>query len=96
MAPGTLMGNLFRQYWLPVVPVEHLAEPGGRPLRLKLLGEDLVLFRQRSGQVGLIDADCSHRLGPLFFGRVEADGISVRTIHPLYSAARQRFRSILE
>ena len=37
---GTLMGNLFRQYWIPIVPIEHLAEPGGRPLRLKLLGED--------------------------------------------------------
>jgi phthalate 4,5-dioxygenase len=72
---GTLMGNLFRQYWIPIVPIEHLAEPRGRPLRLKLLGEDLVLFRQRSGQVGLIGAYCSHRLGPLFFGRVEADGL---------------------
>jgi phthalate 4,5-dioxygenase len=75
VAPGTLMGNLFRQYWIPVVPVEHLAEPGGQPLRLKLLGEDLVLFRQRSGQLGLIGAYCSHRLGPLFFGRVEDDGL---------------------
>jgi phthalate 4,5-dioxygenase len=75
VGPGTLMGNLFRQYWIPIVPVEHLAEPGGRPLRLKLLGEDLVLFRQRSGQVGLIGAYCSHRLGPLFFGRVEDDGL---------------------
>jgi phthalate 4,5-dioxygenase oxygenase subunit len=75
VAPGTLMGNLFRQYWIPIVPIEHLAEPGGRPLRLKLLGEDLVLFRQRRGQVGLIGAYCSHRLGPLFFGRVEDDGL---------------------
>jgi phthalate 4,5-dioxygenase len=75
VGPGTLMGNLFRQYWIPVVPVEHLAEPGGRPLRLKLLGEDLVLFRQRRRQVGLIGAYCSHRLGPLFFGRVEDDGL---------------------
>jgi phthalate 4,5-dioxygenase len=75
VGPGTLMGNLFRQYWIPVVPIEHLAEPGGRPLRLKLLGEDLVLFRQRSRQVGLLGAYCSHRLGPLFFGRVEDDGL---------------------
>jgi phthalate 4,5-dioxygenase len=75
VGPGTLMGNLFRQYWIPIVPIEHLAEPGGRPLRLKLLGEDLVLFRQRDGQVGLIGAYCSHRLGPLFFGRVEDNGL---------------------
>jgi len=75
VGPGTLMGNLFRQYWIPVVPMEHLDEPGGRPLRLKFLGEDLVLFRTRNGKVGLIGAYCSHRLGPLFFGRVEDDGI---------------------
>jgi phenylpropionate dioxygenase-like ring-hydroxylating dioxygenase large terminal subunit len=69
------MGNLFRQYWIPVVPVTDLAEPGGRPLRIRLLGEDLVLFRARNGGVGLIGAYCPHRLAPLYFGRVENDGI---------------------
>ena len=71
----TPMGNLFRQYWIPVVPISHMAEPGGRPMRLKLLGEDLVLFRTRSGHVGLIGAYCPHRLAPLYFGRVEDNGI---------------------
>jgi phthalate 4,5-dioxygenase oxygenase subunit len=75
VGPGTLMGNLFRQYWIPVVPVTHLEEPGGKPLRLKILGEDLVLFRTPDQRVGLIGAYCSHRLGPLFFGRVEVDGL---------------------
>jgi phenylpropionate dioxygenase-like ring-hydroxylating dioxygenase large terminal subunit len=75
VGPGTLMGNLFRQYWIPVVPVEHLEEPGGRQIRVRLLGEDLVLFRTCGGTVGLIGAFCPHRLGPLYFGRVEDDGL---------------------
>jgi phthalate 4,5-dioxygenase oxygenase subunit len=73
--PGTPIGNLFRQYWIPVTPMADLEEPGGRQIRLKLLGEDLVLFRTRDGKVGLIGAYCPHRLGPLFFGRVEDDGL---------------------
>ena len=64
-----------RQYWIPVVPTAHLKEPGGRPLRVRLLGEDLVLFRTTAGAVGLIGAFCPHRLAPLYFGRVEADGL---------------------
>jgi len=72
---GTLLGELFRQYWIPVLPVSQLEEPGGRPKRIKLLGEDLVAFRTLGGEVGLVGAYCSHRLGPLFFGRIENDGI---------------------
>jgi phthalate 4,5-dioxygenase oxygenase subunit len=75
VGPGTLMGNLFRQYWIPVTPAADLTEPGGRPIRVKLLGEDLVLFRTGTGQIGLIGAYCPHRLAPLFFGRAEADGL---------------------
>ena len=56
VGPGTLMGELFRQYWIPVVPVSHLEEPGGKPLRIKLLGEDLVAFRTWKGDVGVIGA----------------------------------------
>lgn len=73
--PGTPMGNLFRQYWTPVLPVSFLDEPGGIPRRVRLLGEDLVVFRTRRGDVGLIGAYCSHRLAPLYFGRIEDDGI---------------------
>jgi phthalate 4,5-dioxygenase oxygenase subunit len=75
VGPGTLMGNLFRQYWIPVTPAADLGEPGGRPIRVKLLGEDLVLFRARSGEIGIIGAFCPHRLAPLFYGRVEDDGL---------------------
>ena len=75
VGPATLMGNLMRQYWIPVVPTAHLREPGGKPLRVRLLGEDLVLFRTAANQVGLIGAFCPHRLAPLYFGRVEQDGL---------------------
>ena len=72
---GTLIGDLFRQYWIPVLPVSFLSESGGMPRRVKLLGENLVLFRNGRGVVGLIGAYCSHRLAPLFFGRIEDDGL---------------------
>ena len=75
VGPGTLLGNLFRQYWIPVTPAADLTEPGGRPIRVKLLGEDLVLFRALNGDLGIIGAFCAHRLAPLFFGRVEEDGL---------------------
>ncbi len=75
VGPGTLMGDLFRQYWIPIVPVAFVKEPGGVPRRVRLLGEDLVLFRTTRGEVGLVGAYCSHRLAPLFFGHIEADGI---------------------
>lgn len=75
VGPATLMGGLFRQYWIPVTPVADVREPGGRPIRVKLLGEDLVLFRTKNGELGLIGSFCPHRLGPLFFGRVEEEGL---------------------
>lgn len=75
VGPGTLMGNFFRQYWIPVTPAADVQEPGGRPLRVKLLGEDLVLFRARNGELGLIGSFCPHRLAPLFYGRVEEEGL---------------------
>lgn len=75
VGPGTPMGELFRQYWLPVLPVSHLEEPGGRPRRIRLLGEDLLAFRSRAGTVGLIGAFCPHRQAPLYFGRIEEDGV---------------------
>ena len=75
VGPGTLLGNLFRQYWIPVTPAADLTEPEGRPIRVKILGEDLVLFRARNGDIGIIGAFCAHRLAPLFFGRIEHDGL---------------------
>lgn len=75
VGPGTLMGDLFRQYWIAVVPTTFLTESGSKPLRVRLLCEDLVLFRAGNGKLGLVGAYCQHRLAPLYFGRVEQDGI---------------------
>jgi len=75
VGPDTLMGDLFRQYWNAVIPASFLPETTNKPLRVRLLGEDLVLFRTLKGKIGLVGAFCQHRLAPLYFGRIEDDGI---------------------
>ena len=72
--PGTAMGALIRQYWIPVVQSRELT-PGGRVKRVMLLGERLVAYRGKSGRAGLIGEFCPHRLASLYFGRVEEDGM---------------------
>src|ERR1700722_15299749 len=75
VGPGTPMGNLFRRYWIPAALSEQLADPDGAPLRVRLLGEDLVAFRDTDGNVGLVSAFCPHRRAPMFFGRNEDCGL---------------------
>jgi phthalate 4,5-dioxygenase oxygenase subunit len=75
VGPGTPMGELMRQYWIPAVRSDELAEPDGRPLRLRLLGEDLIAFRTTSGKVGVVANSCPHRGASLFFGRNEDGGL---------------------
>ena len=72
---GTPMGNLLRKYWLPVMPIEELGEPDGDPQRFRLLGEDLVLFRDSAGNVGVFPEACPHRGVSLYHGRNEQNGI---------------------
>ena len=74
VGPSTLMGDLMRQYWLPFIYSKDL-KPDGTPLRIRLLGEDLIAFRDSGGRVGLVDAYCSHRGASLFFGRNEECGL---------------------
>ncbi len=72
--PGTPAGALLRRFWQPAALVEELA--GRRPLKpVRLLGEDLVLFRDDRGRYGLIDRRCSHRGTDLAFGRLEDGGL---------------------
>lgn len=71
---GTPAGELLRRYWQPVALVEELAS-GAPPLRVKILGEDLVLFRDDKGRAGLLGIHCSHRGTDLSYGRVEAGGL---------------------
>ena len=72
---GTPMGEFFRRFWLPAALSEELPGPDSVPLRVKLLGEDLIAFRDTDGSVGLIDAYCPHRGAPMFFGRNEENGL---------------------
>jgi phthalate 4,5-dioxygenase oxygenase subunit len=75
VGPGTPMGEVFRRYWLPACLSEELPERDGPPIRLRLLGEDLVGFRDSAGDIGVVDAYCAHRKAPLFFGRNEECGL---------------------
>jgi len=69
------MGNLFRRYWIPAALSEELPEPDGAPVRVRLLGEDLVAFRDSEGVIALLGAYCPHRRAPMFFGRNEECGL---------------------
>ena len=73
--PGTPMGDLFRRFWIPVALAEELPRPDCPPIRLKVLSENLVAFRDTNGNVGLIDSNCPHRRASLFFGRNEECGL---------------------
>jgi len=74
VGPGTAAGGLLRRYWQPAALVDELA--GNRPVRpIKLLGEDLVLFRDEQGRYGLIERGCPHRGTDLAFGRLENGGL---------------------
>ncbi|HXP31092.1 MAG TPA: Rieske 2Fe-2S domain-containing protein [Stellaceae bacterium] len=73
--PGTPMGALMRRYWIPALFSTALLEPDCAPVRVKLLGERLVAFRDTKGRVGLLDERCPHRTASLFFGRNEECGL---------------------
>ena len=74
--PGTPGGALLRRYWQPVALSEELAE-NEAPLPVRILGEDLVLFRDDQGRPGLLGLHCSHRRADLSYGRVENGGFVV-------------------
>lgn len=72
---GTLLGDLFRRYWIPALLAEEVAERDGPPVRVQLLGEKLVAFRDTEGRIGLISEFCAHRGVSLWFGRNEESGL---------------------
>jgi phenylpropionate dioxygenase-like ring-hydroxylating dioxygenase large terminal subunit len=74
VGPGTVMGDLMRRYWIPVVQSSEVT-PGGRVKRVRLLGEDLVVFRGPSGRAGLLAEFCAHRQASLYFARNEEPGL---------------------
>jgi phenylpropionate dioxygenase-like ring-hydroxylating dioxygenase large terminal subunit len=69
------MGNLMRRYWVPALMSSEIAEPDGPQVRVQLLGEKLLAFRNTEGRACLIDEFCSHRGVSLYFGRNEENGI---------------------
>jgi phthalate 4,5-dioxygenase oxygenase subunit len=73
--PGTPMGDFFRSYWIPALVAEELPEPDCPPVRLTILSEKLLAFRDSEGRFGLIDEFCPHRRASLWFGRNEMSGI---------------------
>jgi nitrite reductase/ring-hydroxylating ferredoxin subunit len=75
VGPGTPMGEVFRQYWIPAARSDELPAPDCPPLRVKLLGEELIAFRTTSGAVGMVQNACPHRGASLFFGRNEEEGL---------------------
>ena len=75
IAGGAPMGRMIRRYWIPAALSEELAEPDGTPVRVRLMGEDFVAFRDTAGTVALVDARCPHRLASLALGRNEEGGL---------------------
>jgi phthalate 4,5-dioxygenase oxygenase subunit len=69
------MGQMMRRHWLPVCMAEEVAEPDGAPVKARLLGVDLVVFRDTKGRVGVMDERCPHRGASLVFGRNEDCGL---------------------
>jgi phenylpropionate dioxygenase-like ring-hydroxylating dioxygenase large terminal subunit len=75
VGPGTPMGETMRRYWVPALLGWELPEPDCPPVRVRLLGEDLVAFRDSGGRVGLLAERCPHRQVSLYFGRNEGCGL---------------------
>lgn len=73
--PGTPMGNLMRLFWIPAMTLAEVPGADQPPRRLRLLGENLVVFRDTEGRVGVLEEQCPHRGASLYFGRVEEGGI---------------------
>jgi phthalate 4,5-dioxygenase len=72
---GTPMGEYFRRFWLPVALSREVGERDGTPLKLMVMGEELLAFRDSNGRVGVIEPRCAHRGAHLYFGRNEDCGL---------------------
>ncbi|MBF8254719.1 MAG: (2Fe-2S)-binding protein [Deltaproteobacteria bacterium] len=75
VGPETPLGEVMRRYWLPACLSEEIPKPDCPPIRVKLLGEELVAFRDSNGNIGLLEEYCPHRLASMFLGRNEENGL---------------------
>ena len=73
--PGTPMGELLRKYWVPVVASQEVKEPDGPQVRVQIMSEKLIVFRDTEGVVGVVSEFCSHRGVSLYFARNEEGGL---------------------
>src|SRR3979490_3252361 len=73
--PGAPLGQLFRRYWLPALLASELGAGEGPPVRVKLLSERLIAWRDSQNRLGLVDEFCAHRGVSLWFGRNEENGL---------------------
>src|SRR5712692_2911188 len=72
---GTTMGDFMRRYWLPALLSEEIPAPDSPPVQVRLMGEELVAFRDSKGRIGLLDEHCAHRGTSLMYGRNEDCGL---------------------
>jgi nitrite reductase/ring-hydroxylating ferredoxin subunit len=72
---GTPLGEVMRRYWIPALMSEKIPEPDSAPARVHILGEELVVFRDTNGRIGLVAEHCPHRGTSLFYGRNENCGL---------------------
>src|SRR5271170_6679225 len=75
VGPGTSMGELVRRYWIPALLLSDVAKPNGDPVRLRLVGENFIAWRDADGRLGFMDEYCPHRGASLALGRSEGDGL---------------------
>lgn len=73
--PATEMGTLLRRFWMPALLADELPEPDCPPVRVTVMGEQLVAFKDTDGRIGFLDKRCPHRLASLFWGRNEEGGL---------------------
>src|SRR5438270_11441874 len=89
---GTPGGELLRRYWHPVAGLHQLTDEAPTAL-VRLLGEDLVLFRDKTGRVGLLADHCPHRGASLLYGRVKERGIACAYHCHLYDTQGNRLET---
>ena len=87
--PGTPMGEVFRRYWMPALLSWEVEEPDCTPVKVTLLGEKLIAFRDTAGRVGLLNELCPHRCTSLWLGRNEEHGLRCEPYPPAEPRSRR-------
>ena len=75
VGPGTMMGDLFRRFWVPFIEASRVEPVAGDPVEVELLGEKLIVFRDGEGRYVMFENFCPHRGTPLYYGKNEGDGL---------------------